>query len=48
MKLAAYWRSILTTILTPTTREWITLDADGNMVFPEISEQKGRRTGRSF
>jgi type I restriction enzyme R subunit len=26
--------------IDPTTREWITLDENGNMVFPEVSEQK--------
>ncbi|NOT13370.1 MAG: DEAD/DEAH box helicase family protein [Methylococcaceae bacterium] len=34
--------------IDPTTREWITLDAEGNMVFPEISEQKAAELGARF
>ena len=34
--------------IDPTTREWITLDENGNMVFPEISEQKAAELGARF
>ena len=34
--------------IDPTTREWITLDANGNMVFPEVSEQKAAELGARF
>jgi len=34
--------------IDPTTREWITLDEAGNMVFPEASEQKASEVGTSF
>ncbi|MDD2754429.1 MAG: DEAD/DEAH box helicase family protein [Methanothrix sp.] len=34
--------------IDPTTREWITLDEAGNMVFPEASEQKATEIGTSF
>jgi type I restriction enzyme, R subunit len=32
----------------PTTREWITVDEDGNMVFPEASELKANELGARF
>lgn len=34
--------------IDPTTREWITVDEDGNMVFPEASEQKRAEVGARF
>ncbi len=34
--------------IDPTTREWITVDEDGNMVFPEASEQKATELGIKF
>ena len=34
--------------IDPTTREWITLDENGNMVFPEVSEQKAAELGARF
>ncbi len=34
--------------IDPTTREWITLDEDGNMLFPEASEQKAAELGTRF
>jgi type I restriction enzyme R subunit len=34
--------------IDPTTREWITIDEDGNMVFPEVSEQKAAELGARF
>lgn len=34
--------------IDPATREWITVDEDGNMVFPEASEQKAAETGVRF
>ena len=34
--------------IDPTTREWITVDEDGNMVFPEASEQKAAELGARF
>jgi type I restriction enzyme R subunit len=34
--------------IDPTTREWITVDEDGNMVFPEASEQKANELGTRF
>jgi type I restriction enzyme R subunit len=34
--------------IDPTTREWITLDENGNMVFPEASEQKAAELGARF
>jgi len=34
--------------IDPTTREWVTLDENGNMVFPEVSEQKAAATGARF
>lgn len=34
--------------IDPTTREWISLDADGNMVFPDVSEQKAAELGTKF
>jgi type I restriction enzyme R subunit len=34
--------------IDPTTREWITVDEDGNMVFPEVSEQKANELGARF
>jgi type I restriction enzyme R subunit len=34
--------------IDPTTREWITLDENGNMVFPEVSEQKAAAIGARF
>ncbi|MFZ2447580.1 MAG: type I restriction-modification enzyme R subunit C-terminal domain-containing protein [Syntrophobacteraceae bacterium] len=35
-------------LIDPTTREWITIDESGNMVFPEASEQKAAELGTSF
>ncbi len=34
--------------IDPTTREWITVDENGNMVFPEASEQKAAELGARF
>jgi type I restriction enzyme R subunit len=34
--------------IDPTTREWITLDEEGNMVFPEASEQRAAELGARF
>lgn len=34
--------------IDPTTREWVTIDEDGNMVFPEVSEQKAAELGAKF
>src|ERR1019366_7303801 len=34
--------------IDPTTREWITVDENGNMVFPEASEQKAAELGIRF
>lgn len=34
--------------IDPTTREWITVDENGNLVFPESSEQKANELGASF
>ena len=34
--------------IDPTTREWVTVDEDGNMVFPEVSEQKANELGARF
>ncbi len=34
--------------IDPTTREWITIDENGNMVFPEASEQKAAELGARF
>ena len=34
--------------IDPTTREWITVDEDGNMLFPEASEQKAAELGAKF
>ncbi|MDP3798600.1 MAG: DEAD/DEAH box helicase family protein [Polaromonas sp.] len=34
--------------IDPTTREWITVDENGNMVFPEASEQKAAELGLRF
>ncbi len=34
--------------IDPTTREWITLDEDGNMVFPAASAQKAAELGARF
>ncbi len=34
--------------IDPTTREWVTVDEDGNMVFPEASEQKAAELGARF
>ncbi len=34
--------------IDPTTREWITLDEDGNMVFPAASEQRAAALGLRF
>ncbi|MCA3069433.1 MAG: DEAD/DEAH box helicase family protein [Rhodocyclaceae bacterium] len=34
--------------IDPTTREWITVDEDGNMVFPEASEQLAAELGTRF
>jgi type I restriction enzyme R subunit len=34
--------------IDPTTREWITVDENGNMVFPEASEQKAAELGANF
>ncbi|MFZ3041639.1 MAG: type I restriction-modification enzyme R subunit C-terminal domain-containing protein, partial [Thiobacillus sp.] len=34
--------------IDPMTREWITVDENGNMVFPEASEQKAEELGARF
>ena len=34
--------------IDPTTREWVTVDEDGNMVFPEVSEAKASEVGALF
>jgi type I restriction enzyme R subunit len=34
--------------IDPSTREWITVDENGNMVFPEASEQKRAEIGARF
>jgi type I restriction enzyme R subunit len=34
--------------IDPTTREWITVDEDGNMVFPELNEQRASELGTRF
>ncbi|MFO1319282.1 MAG: DEAD/DEAH box helicase family protein [Burkholderiales bacterium] len=34
--------------IDPTTREWITVDENGNMVFPEASEQRAAALGARF
>jgi type I restriction enzyme R subunit len=34
--------------IDPTTREWITMDENGNMVFPEASEAKAAALGARF
>lgn len=34
--------------IDPTTREWITVDENGNMVFPAVSEQKAAELGARF
>jgi type I restriction enzyme, R subunit len=34
--------------IDPTTREWITVDEDGNMVFPAASEQRAAELGARF
>jgi type I restriction enzyme R subunit len=34
--------------IDPTTRAWITVDEDGNMVFPEVSEQRAAALGVRF
>jgi len=34
--------------IDPTTREWITVDEDGNMVFPQASEQRAAELGARF
>jgi type I restriction enzyme R subunit len=34
--------------IDPTTREWITVDENGNMLFPEASEQKKEAVGLRF
>lgn len=34
--------------IDPTTREWVTIDENGNMVFPEVSEQKAAEFGARF
>ena len=34
--------------IDPMTREWITVDENGNMVFPEASEQKAEELGTRF
>ena len=34
--------------IDPTTREWITVDENGNMVFPEASEQRAAELGAKF
>lgn len=34
--------------IDPATREWVTVDEDGNMVFPEVSEAKAAELGARF
>ena len=34
--------------IDPTTREWVTVDENGNFVFPEASEQKASEIGARF
>ena len=34
--------------IDPTTREWVTVDENGNMVFPEASEQRASELGARF
>ncbi len=34
--------------IDPTTREWITVDENGNMVFPEASAQRAAELGARF
>lgn len=34
--------------IDPTTREWVTIDEDGNFVFPAASEQKSNELGARF
>jgi type I restriction enzyme R subunit len=34
--------------IDPTTREWISIDENGNMLFPEASEQKAAELGAKF
>lgn len=34
--------------IDPTTRKWITVDEDGNMVFPDVSEEKANKVGTRF
>lgn len=34
--------------IDPNTREWVTLDENGNMIFPEPSEQKAAELGARF
>ena len=34
--------------IDPTTREWVTIDEDGNMVFPQVSEQRAAELGARF
>ena len=34
--------------IDPTTREWVTVDENGNMVFPEASEQMANELGTKF
>jgi type I restriction enzyme R subunit len=34
--------------IDPATREWVTVDEDGNFVFPEASEQKANELGARF
>ena len=34
--------------IDPATREWVTVDENGNMVFPEASEQKATELGANF
>ncbi len=34
--------------IDPTTREWVTVDENGNMVFPEASEQRAAELGMRF
>lgn len=34
--------------IDPTTREWVTVDENGNMVFPEASEQHAAELGARF
>lgn len=34
--------------IDPTTRAWVTVDEDGNMVFPEVSQQRSAELGARF